>query len=332
MQGENLTCKVCGITSENKVYAVREMMFGLQDDFIYFECGNCGCLQIKDIPADLSKYYPPEYYSFKNPAYLTGAMSDSYLKSYLRRKRTFYAMYNKGMLGRLLLALYPISNALAESLEWLKKCNASFDSKILDVGCGKGRLLLELSRCGFSDLTGVDPYLDSDIVYKNKVRVLRKELSEIEDTYHVIMFHHSLEHMRDPGGVFRDIARLLYDEGGHAVIRTPTVSSFAWRHYGQDWVQIDAPRHFFLHSLKSIEILAKRNGLKIKEIIFDSTEFQFWGSQQYKRGIALFDHKAYCVRPADIISSQDMRLFKLKALALNREKAGDQVCVYLAKN
>lgn len=39
-------------------------MFGFGGEFIYFQCGRCGCLQTKAVPADLSRYYPPHYYSF----------------------------------------------------------------------------------------------------------------------------------------------------------------------------------------------------------------------------------------------------------------------------
>jgi len=38
--------------------------FGLRDEFRYLECGACRCVQLVDVPADLSKYYPPNYYSF----------------------------------------------------------------------------------------------------------------------------------------------------------------------------------------------------------------------------------------------------------------------------
>ena len=37
------------------------MMFGLREEFEFFECGNCGCVQIAEVPANLAKYYPEEY-------------------------------------------------------------------------------------------------------------------------------------------------------------------------------------------------------------------------------------------------------------------------------
>ena len=58
-------CKVCGNIAGNKLHAVKEMQLGLRKMFTYMECGNCGCMQLVDIPEDLGKYYPNEgYYSF----------------------------------------------------------------------------------------------------------------------------------------------------------------------------------------------------------------------------------------------------------------------------
>ena len=40
------------------------MMFGLRDQFLYGECESCHSLQLLDLPTDMSRYYPPGYYSF----------------------------------------------------------------------------------------------------------------------------------------------------------------------------------------------------------------------------------------------------------------------------
>src|SRR4249920_2455956 len=58
------TCAVCGNGEANQTYTVREMQWGMRDEFEYFECSKCGCLQIVDFPSDISKYYPTNYYSY----------------------------------------------------------------------------------------------------------------------------------------------------------------------------------------------------------------------------------------------------------------------------
>jgi len=57
-------------------------MLGLPDQFEYFECAHCGCLQIKKIPADLSKYYPEQYHSFNTPA----KFKDNFIKAFIKKK------------------------------------------------------------------------------------------------------------------------------------------------------------------------------------------------------------------------------------------------------
>lgn len=324
-------CKICGNEKQNILHPVREMMFGLREEFQYLECSLCGCLQIKDAPGDMTKYYPDKYYSFEFSEIIKKNMNVNFIKRYLRYKRTQYAINQKGLVGKLASTIKPIGRPLSDYLEWLKRCSVNLRSKILDVGCGKGQLLLELRCHGFKNLTGVDPYIKNDIIYNNGVRIFKKEISALDGRYDMLIFNHSFEHMPNPLDIFAHILRLL-EETGHALIRMPTTSSYAWRRYGTNWVQIDAPRHLFLHSLRSIEMIALKTGLKIKEMIFDSTEFQFWGSEQYAKDISLLDERSYYINPGkSIFGFKDIESFRRKALELNRERLGDQLCIYLIK-
>lgn len=61
------TCRICGWTGEAATINVKEMHFNMQEEFEYFECGNCHCLQISKIPDNLGRYYRNTYYSYKKP-------------------------------------------------------------------------------------------------------------------------------------------------------------------------------------------------------------------------------------------------------------------------
>lgn len=61
-----MKCRICGNNKNNKIYQVKEMMFGFRDKFDYFQCATCNCLQISEIPCEISKYYPDNYYSFRS--------------------------------------------------------------------------------------------------------------------------------------------------------------------------------------------------------------------------------------------------------------------------
>ena len=49
--------------------------------------------------------------------------------------------------------------------------------------------------------------------------------------------------------------------------------------------RLDPPRHQYVHTLKSLELTAKQAGLRVADVQHDSWSFQFWGSEQSKRGI-----------------------------------------------
>lgn len=58
-------CKICGTEGMFQTYLAREMMQGTRDEFEYFACERCHCLQIAAVPEDLGKYYGGDYYSYQ---------------------------------------------------------------------------------------------------------------------------------------------------------------------------------------------------------------------------------------------------------------------------
>ncbi len=58
------TCGICGTQGDMQSWLAREMMQGTREEFEYFECPVCGCLQIAEVPENLGDYYGESYYSF----------------------------------------------------------------------------------------------------------------------------------------------------------------------------------------------------------------------------------------------------------------------------
>ncbi len=321
-------CRVCKNVQGNSLFMAREMLYGTREQFEYFECANCGCLQITTIPTDISKYYPRGYYSQTVP----NPHSANFIKAFLKRKRSQQWLGQDSMVGRLLIKGKNTPNFL----EWARNSRLHLEDAILDVGSGAGHLLLNMYNEGFQNLTGVDPYNEKDILYSNSVRVLKMELSEIDGVYDFVMLHHSFEHMTDPLHALREIHRVL-KHNRYALLRVP-VASYAWKTYGADWVQLDAPRHLYSHTERSINILAKEAGFEIARVDYDSGPFQFWGSIQYQKDIPLNDPRSFMdpttfvINPDQSLFTQaDISSFEAQAIALNESGHGDQACFYLFK-
>lgn len=310
------TCRICSNSHNNKSFFAEEKMFNTKDQFEYFQCHVCGCVQIKEIPENISDYYPDSYYSFKTRK--KGTKIIDRIKNFLIRRYILdYELANKkNIIGFL------ASKRYLPRYYWLNSNYCSKESKIIDIGCGSGYLISEMSTHGFSNLRGIDPYIEKDIHYSNSVSVERKDVFQLKEKFDFIMLHHSFEHMDHPQEIIHSLYTCLNDNG-YVLIRIPIVN-YAFEKYGINWFQLDAPRHFFLHTIKSMEILAEKAGFVIENILFDSNESQFIVSEKYQQGYSLNDK----------IQLHDKKLinkFKKQAKQLNASQKGDQACFYLHK-
>jgi len=321
-----LTCRICGKSDDNRKYVVKEMMFGSHEEFEYFLCSECGCLQINHIPEDLSRFYPPTYYSF-NPN-ISSPTDKSGLRKALEQLRVKNALFGRGFkLAKLASQLVDLPPRLSEIGPWLKKCGIqSMDAKFLDVGSGSSSWWLnDLKAIGFRNLMGVDPYIDSDI-NENGIQTQKGRLDEVQGSFDLITLHHSLEHVPDQVETMKTIRSLLRP-GKFCLIRIPVVSSTVWEQYGTDWVELDAPRHLYLHSLKSIEHVGVKAGLKLVDHFCDSTEFEFWGSEQNRRGIPLRAEDSFSENPSmSSFTYREMADFKKRAEEANLSGQGGRGC------
>lgn len=297
-------------------------MFGSGESFEYFLCDNCECLQIASVPENIAKYYPTDYYSYTlKPLYKTTRLS-----KFLAYNRNNYFLFKKNLLGWLLGKIHTNPN-----LEIVSHAGINKNARVLDVGCGIGHLLYSMKLSGMKNLLGIDPFIEKDLHYENGLSILKTEIENIEGGWDLIMLNHVLEHIEHQHQMLASIYAKL-NPGGCCLIRIPTVSSFAWEHYKENWVQLDAPRHLFLHSLKSITHLSQKNGFEIENIIYDSTEFQFIGSEQYIKNISLSSNASYLINPEkSIFKKEDIQRYKQDAKKLNAEKKGDQFSVFLRK-
>jgi len=318
-------CRICQEENSNQIFSVKEMMLGLRESFSYFECLNCGCLQIVEIPQNISQYYPNNYYSLDNSPeiHFTGL-----LKRVLKAKRDAFLISGYGILGLMIQKIYP--NQSIELINF-REAKLKKSDKILDVGCGAGIIPYVFYNAGFKNIIGIDPFINSDINYANGLSIKKKDfLNLTEDNYSVIMYNHSFEHLTNPKEHLEKAHNILAPNG-KIIIRIPTVSSFAWKKYGVNWVQLDAPRHIFLYSINSLKILADNTGFQFDNITYESSSFQFVGSEQYLKDIPLNHINSYFKGNKNLFSSKEIKNYIDEAVSLNKHAEGDSIAVVFKK-
>ncbi|MBD2209708.1 class I SAM-dependent methyltransferase [Nostoc linckia FACHB-104] len=288
-------------------------MLGIRDQHEYGECSQCGSIQILKPLENLAHFYPANYYSLQGKP-------ESSLKQWQRAERAKQSLGKFSPLGWL------INQILGKPYfaDWLLYAGVSQNSAILDVGCGDGKLLRHLRDCGFRNLTGIDPFLNESKT-DGEMQLLKQGLAETVGQYDLVMAHHSLEHMPQPLPALQQMAKLLKPQG-YCLVRTPVAGTWAFQTYGADWVQLDAPRHLFIPSVKGMQKLALQSGLVLREIFFDSNRFQMVGSEKCKRELSFYTNER------EIFSTHQLKVFDQTSTKLNQSQNGDQACFWFQKN
>ncbi|MEO7307381.1 MAG: class I SAM-dependent methyltransferase [Ferruginibacter sp.] len=315
------SCIICHNKTGNIPYKIQEMQLGLREWFNYELCAQCGSMQIATIPENLAKYYPTgNYYSFNT---LLKNTSPSYI-SKAKAKFLIYGQFN--IIG----ALMSIGYKMPDYYQWMKNSHTAFNDRILDVGTGNGTLLTSLHKIGFTNLVGIDPFIDNDLDY-GQVKVFKRDLFQEQNTYDLIMMHHSLEHMTRPKEVLQKAHSLLADDG-RLLVRIPIMGNYGWQTYGIHYSQLDAPRHIFIPSEKGMVQLAEESGFTILKFEYDTTDFAIWSSKLYKMNIPLSEANSQAKNPRpDIFSIEDIMRFRKTAKQINEEKRGDIAAIYMQK-
>lgn len=331
-------CRICNTKDNHPLFIGREMMFGSRDEFEYFQCNYCGCLQIAEFPKNIDQYYPSDYAPHTIPANINKV--SNWLVRMMQKQRCRTALFQKHFkLNSILKLFVDIPSVLhahpndVTSIGHIIKMAGikDFDEPILDVGCGiYSHWLASLEELGFTSLLGIDPLIPGDWNY-GRVKIARSELSGIPGKFSLITLHHSLEHIYDQQDILFQIEQHLTDDGV-CLIRIPIVSSQVWEEYGTHWVEMDPPRHLYLHSLKSLELLAGKVGLEVFSIEYDTSAFEFYGSEMYARNISWNDDNSPLTNSkSTLFTKEEMEGFKVRANEVNQRGRAGRAGFFLRK-
>jgi SAM-dependent methyltransferase len=146
---------------------------------------------------------------------------------------------------------------------------------------------LSLSAVGFTDLNGVDPFIESGSTHDG-VTITKGVLGDLTGTFGFVLLIHSLEHAPDPRASLHQLARLT-ETGGHILISIPVINQ-SWSELGSDWIELDPPRHLFIPSVSGlIDLIASVPGFRLKDTVFDTSALEFYGSRLARMRVPLRD-------------------------------------------
>lgn len=269
-----MICRICHFVGTAEMFVFEERLLGTGRRFSYFQCMKCGCLQIANVPDDLHQFYRGGYFDKIKGNWGKETCTLGKLRRFVAK-----LLFSKGFLGNFLQII--LGNTVLASVARLR---ISFDSSILDVGCGTGDLLRTLGHIGFKRLTGIDPLAPPQSDVFSEIRFYQADPMHFSsnDGFDLIMLHHVLEHVENNFELICHVKEWLNPDG-IILLRLPLVDSWSWRHFGKNWIQLDPPRHLFIHSEKSVQFLAKAVDMKIITHYRDSTPAQITRSRNIRK-------------------------------------------------
>jgi SAM-dependent methyltransferase len=195
--------------------------------------------------SDLSKFYRSNYYSYSpvdNP--------------FAERDEKLYRLFcSNGHYFSKFLRL-PYRHAI-------RLVRGERGARILDIGCGAGHFLATVKRALGFDAYGVEPWNSNDtLAEKHGFTIFHGDLVDARFSdafFDIVTINQVLEHIPDPRTLMREIRRILRPSGT-MVLGLPNRDALLFRIFGKHWSGLDAPRHIFIPTIRSIRALCESEG------------------------------------------------------------------------
>jgi len=233
-----------------RLFPARDYVTG--EGFAIARCGRCALHVTQPVPTDLGRYYPATYYGaagasrFPRPVeWLQGLL-------YARRARA------------------------------VERLAGARPGRVLDVGCGRGRLLAAFRARGWQ-VQGTELSEGSAALPRAAgVPVFVGPLEAapwVDGSFDAITLWHVLEHWPDPALPLAHAARLLRP-GGVLLVGVPNFASPEARLSRSGWFHLDVPRHLAHLGPGDLERLLAARELEVRAWSYLAPEYDLFSLVQ----------------------------------------------------
>lgn len=170
------------------------------------------------------------------------------------------------------LALLPVwvSSGLKREADYLRFMTLAGEpaGKLLDVGCGAGRLLNRMKKRGW-EVEGIDfdPQAAAKTAKRYGIRTHTGDLADCalpDASFDAITMSQTIEHLFNPRATLDECLRIL-KPGGKLIMTTPNVDSIGAAEFGPFWRGWEPPRHLHMFSVGSLARFTRKAGFDVIE-------------------------------------------------------------------
>jgi 2-polyprenyl-3-methyl-5-hydroxy-6-metoxy-1,4-benzoquinol methylase len=333
-------CYLCGAQGFRTYAGLNDRLYSAPGEWSFNRCprSNCGLIWLDPQPVqeDIAKSYQSYYtHSPENRETSARRLRHAYgvmLDAYLAHRFGYPCSRPRRWLWPLMY-LHPGARSEADGSVSHQGFSGS-GTRLLDVGCGDGDHLEGMRSRGWA-VSGVEPdRTAAEAAMRRGLRIHVGELSSLPDTEHfdVVTLRHVVEHVLDPVQLLRECHRVLRP-GGTLIVLTPNTASIGHTIFRKGWLPLDAPRHIYLFSDKTLSSTLDRSGDWAVDSLFSTLRGSgnvLLSSLKIRlRG----RHQLTAMWDASLVSKVAINLFYyIEWLALKyRRSAGEELCLIATK-
>lgn len=250
---ETVKCPVCGEDKYQILFQNEDFLYGIEGTYQAAECSRCKVWYQNPQPKkESTACLYPDYYG----PYALGKGAKGSIHTNMRKQSVLAVLeeFNFSKVRKWSKLDYRIINLIP---------NQKKDEKLLEIGCANGSRLFQLQADGFTNLYGTDiTNAAQDSFRARKIDFKCGDALDVlksyeDQTFQTVIMSMTLEHLKEPVDVIKQICRILRP-GGEFLLSTVTLDSIDWIFFKKYAAVFDLPRHMVYFRKKQLKtILAK---------------------------------------------------------------------------